>query len=278
MLIRMSGYWMHDDVAFLHARYVTPFTRHTHEEYSVGVILDGAMVFHWNGGEHVAGPTAISAINPGEVHTGEPARETGWEYRNMFIPPSAVSRIAPELGDKPHDINAPIISDWPLARKLFLAHRAAAPGAPPNLAKDVLLAEAIGALFSRHAARRSPASEARPAVRRAQDYLHVHFAEPVRLQVLAELVGLSQFHFIRTFARNTGLTPHAYQDQLRVAHGYRLLMSGVPACEAAAASGYADQSHFIRAFKRCYGVTPGMVARANGWAGKRPRRATVVDA
>ena len=40
-----------------------------------------------------------------------------------------------------------------------------------------------------------------------------------------------------------GLTPHAFQTNLRVAHARRMLAAGTPAAAVAAACGFADQAH-----------------------------------
>ena len=77
---------------------------------------------------------------------------------------------------------------------------------------------------------------------------------------LAELAGvacLSPYHFIRVFARHTGLTPHAWLMQLRARKAGELLRQGAPIAQAAASAGFADQSHLNRTFKRLLGYTPG---------------------
>lgn len=95
------------------------------------------------------------------------------------------------------------------------------------------------------------------AVALALDYLEAHFAENVSLAELAALAGVDRFHLLRAFRRRLGLPPHLYQTQLRLRHARRLLLAGEPAAMAAAAAGFADQSHLIRKFKATYGVTPG---------------------
>lgn len=67
---------------------------------------------------------------------------------------------------------------------------------------------------------------------------------------------------LRGFVRATGLTPHAYLMQRRIGLARRLIARGLPLAEAAAASGFADQSHMTRAFGRAYGLSPGAYARA----------------
>ncbi|RMF65685.1 MAG: AraC family transcriptional regulator, partial [Cyanobacteria bacterium J069] len=69
----------------LHAHYVThTFSRHAHETYAIGVILDGAEAFHYRGETHVAPAGSIVAIHPGELHTGHAAAADGWTYRMLY--------------------------------------------------------------------------------------------------------------------------------------------------------------------------------------------------
>jgi len=47
----------------------------------------------------------------------------------------------------------------------------------------------------------------------------------------------------------------------RVDRAKDMLLNGVPASEAAVASGFCDQSHMIRHLRRSFGVTPGAIIR-----------------
>ncbi len=66
----------------------------------------------------------------------------------------------------------------------------------------------------------------------------------------------------RRFREQTGVTPHAFQTNLRVEAARRMLAAGVPPAEVAAGCGFADQPHLTRVFKRAVGVSPGRYARA----------------
>ena len=57
-----------------------------------------------------------------------------------------------------------------------------------------------------------------------------------------------------------GLTPHAFQTNLRIARARALLSAGQPPAAVAATCGFADQAHLTRTFKRAVGVTPGRFA------------------
>ena len=87
-------------------------------------------------------------------------------------------------------------------------------------------------------------------------YLAENFSEDISLAELAALAGVDRFHLLRAFRRCLGL-PHLYQTQLRLRHVKRLMLAGESPAMAAAAAGFADQSHLIRKFKAAYGVTPG---------------------
>jgi AraC-like DNA-binding protein len=99
-------------------------------------------------------------------------------------------------------------------------------------------------------------------VARARELLHARFDAQVSLDELAHAAGLSRFALLRAFSRDLGMTPHAYQVQLRMAHACRLIASAVPIVEAALAVGYSEQSALQRPFRRLIGVTPGEYARA----------------
>ena len=98
-------------------------------------------------------------------------------------------------------------------------------------------------------------------VARAVQMLRDDPARAVTLAELAAMVGLTRFHFLRSFARETGLTPHAYQVQARLHLARRMIARGMPLADAAAEAGFADQSHLTRVFGRSYGMTPGAYAR-----------------
>ena len=63
---------------------------------------------------------------------------------------------------------------------------------------------------------------------------------------IAEEVGFSVFSFIRHFARAFGLSPCAWRTQARANEAAKLLREGKQAAEAAALSGFSDQSHMAR--------------------------------
>ena len=93
--------------------------------------------------------------------------------------------------------------------------------------------------------------------RRVRDFIDAHLEESVSIQALAEIAGLSMYHFARAFRRSEGMTPHDYLVQCRVRRVQELLAStDLPLSEIALAAGFSDQSHCARRFRERVGVTP----------------------
>jgi AraC-like DNA-binding protein len=109
---------------------------------------------------------------------------------------------------------------------------------------------------------RIKSSGATPSVRRARSRIDADPAAPLTLADLAREAGVSRFQLLRGFARELGLTPHAYVLQQRIALARRLIRARVALPEVALNAGFCDQSHLHRCFLRQFGVTPGRYASA----------------
>jgi transcriptional regulator GlxA family with amidase domain len=92
-----------------------------------------------------------------------------------------------------------------------------------------------------------------------REYILIHLAGNISNGVLAELVGLSVFHFARAFRRSAGVSPHRFLLQSRVERVKHLLVeTELPIVQIAILAGFADQSHCTRQFRKIAGITPGM--------------------
>ena len=81
---------------------------------------------------------------------------------------------------------------------------------------------------------------------------------------LAREAGLSPYHFLRTFERLTGITPHQYVRRARLRDAAsRLAMEREKVLDIAYDCGFGDVSNFNRAFRNEFGVSP-MTWKARG--------------
>lgn len=79
----------------------------------------------------------------------------------------------------------------------------------------------------------------------------------ISLDALAEVAGLSKYHFLRQFSQVVGMTPGAYLRTLRLCHAARKLRTtDLPILDIALSVGFADHPSFSRAFARHMGMTP----------------------
>jgi len=97
-------------------------------------------------------------------------------------------------------------------------------------------------------------------VRRAKHRIDQDPAAQLTLADLAGEAGVSRFQLLRGFARELGLTPHAYIVQQRLALARRLIRAGRCLAETSLVAGFCDQSHMTRCFVRHFGVTPSRYA------------------
>jgi AraC-like DNA-binding protein len=78
-----------------------------------------------------------------------------------------------------------------------------------------------------------------------------------KLAGLAHVAGLSPFHFLRTFVRVTGATPHQYMMRVRLRRaGLALKLRREKIVDIALECGFHDVSAFNRAFRAEFGVSP----------------------
>ena len=95
-------------------------------------------------------------------------------------------------------------------------------------------------------------------LRRVTEYIIEHLSETVRLGDLAAITGLSLSQFGRAFKASTGVTPHRWQLNSRIARAQDLLLSSsMPLAQIALVTGFVEQSHFSRVFKTVVGISPG---------------------
>jgi AraC family transcriptional regulator len=94
-------------------------------------------------------------------------------------------------------------------------------------------------------------------LRKVEDYVRERLAEDISIEVLAELVELSSFHFSRMFKQVTGMSPLQFVKRERIVRAQKLICeTSRSLIEIALEVGYTSPSHFAKVFRRVVGVTP----------------------
>jgi AraC-like DNA-binding protein len=94
-------------------------------------------------------------------------------------------------------------------------------------------------------------------LRRVKAYVDARLGGPISLDDLANVAGVSRFHFHRQFRKSVGVTPREYVLRARIERAKGLLTeSDLTVGEVSGAVGFADQSHFSNIFRRVTAMTP----------------------
>jgi AraC-like DNA-binding protein len=249
----------------LHARFVKhEYRPHSHRTWTIAVVQRGAARFQLDSTRQRADAGELFVLEPEAVHTGMAAVPEGWAYKVLYVEPAVLHDWTEGDGPAPRAARWVVFQDPSLRAALLAAHAALA-DAPNGLAVEEAVLRAVAGLAPHlrgAVAARGRAHGEHAAVRRARRYVQDRWDQPVSLAELAGVAGLSRFELLRRFAQQNGLTPHAFQRDLRIERARDMLDDGMPAAAVAAACGFADQPHFSRVFKRLVGVPPGAYARA----------------
>ncbi len=207
-------------------------------------------------------------IPPGVVHAGERAESGGgWEYSALYPGAGDLNAISAELVESKRTVDfgsRMLVRDIGLSRLLLNAIRVAVIS-PDPLERQGRIYGALECLIRCYGGHSRGDGRFAPLdvnIGRARDFINTHFADSLTANDIARTVGLSEFHFMRTFRAQTGLSVHAYLTQTRLDRAKTLLASGTEAALAAVAVGFFDQSHFSNAFRAHFGLTPMQFARA----------------
>ena len=232
------------------------FAPHRHDTYAIGITLGGVQAFDYRGAGRRSTCGQAFVLHPDELHDGRAGTDSGFRYRILYLDPGLIGEA---LGARPLPFVREAVCDDP--RLVAAIGPALADLDLPleDLQHDAIvtgLAQALAAA-DRSVPRRPLSAADRRAVRRARDYLGAGFARAVRSSELEAVTGLGRYALARHFRACLGTSPYRYLVMRRLDRARRLIAGGSSLCEAALASGFADQSHLTLHFRRAYGLAPG---------------------
>lgn len=208
-------------------------------------------------------PRSVVMGEPGEPWVLRPWSRMRGDFRVVRVDHDLCTVLGEQITPKLRTSGLPRgpQRDLTVARAFSDVYRAVERG--ERLAVDQRLVTLFAVMAAGKDRRLPPtAAVSRLGVEPARELLHARFAEQISLDELAAAAGVDKFVLLRAFSQQFGMTPHAYQVQLRVARAYRLIRKGVRLADAASAVGYSEQSALNRVFKKRVGTTPGEYARS----------------
>ncbi len=94
-------------------------------------------------------------------------------------------------------------------------------------------------------------------LRRVQAFVEDNLSTKLRVDQLADLIGLSPSHFMRVFRSRLGVTVRSYIESRRIEAAKELMLrTSARLTDIALQCGMTDQPHFTRVFRRNVGQPP----------------------
>ncbi|MCF4239049.1 AraC family transcriptional regulator [Acinetobacter baumannii] len=241
----------------------TCYKSHSHPTFSIGAIDEGNSVFQSSFGTAQKISAGTLVIFPAHVeHSCNPMPNQAWSYQMLHLDLAWLNQLYSEFQEQGLDLHIPqhkplIIKDESLYEAFTEMNETLFDAQKLIFEKEQSLLHCLIHLLLPHFI----LEEIQKPQYLYKDFLNlidvISSSEGfISLEELAQRVGLSRYAIIRLFKANVGLTPHAFQINLKINQAREQLKQGVPLAELAVNLGFSDQSHFHKAFKAHTGVTP----------------------
>jgi AraC-like DNA-binding protein/uncharacterized protein with PQ loop repeat len=237
-----------------------------HDAFTVATVVEGTFKYRSETASALLYPGAVLLGNCGTCFECGHDHETGDRCIALHVSPEAFAEVASSAAGSerfrfPLDMLPASAAITPWLVKFYADRTNVRLARSEPLDADVsvlqFLEEMIGltADAKLSAVQVSARDEARlSAIIR---YIELNSSEKLDLNQMSTIAGVSKYHFLRTFRRTVGLTPHQFVlgIRLRRAAGH-LLTTAAPIAAIAFEAGFGDLSTFNARFRKQFGVSP----------------------
>nr|WP_295894912.1 AraC family transcriptional regulator [uncultured Vibrio sp.] len=237
------------------------YSKHAHEEYSIGLTLKGRQDFFCKNAFYKSPPGGVMLFNPEDIHDGHSGGEQNLEYVMLYVHPDEFSPLFRSLGYAGKSelrLKDTLFDDPMLRQQVWSMSGLLQSSSISQIDYESNLYSLAQTLVKNHGSLDLGVRYSRTdtLLLRAKDFILANFGEEISIDAIAASANMSKYHFIRMFRAQFGITPHQYVLNCRINHARKRLLSGLSATQAAVASGFADVSHLNRNFKQVFGMTP----------------------
>ena len=231
-----------------------------HTWYSIAIVLTGTFQYRSPVGDALMTPGSIMLGSPGQCFECGHEHAEGDRCVSFWFAPEYFERLAADAGvvmAPPFGVPRipPVRATAPMVAAAA-ANVMDAAQAPWNEIGVELAGRVVALARGVRTGYRAPL-KAEARVTRIVRSLDAAVQLPRTIDEMAVDAGLSPFHFLRTFERLTGVTPHQYVVRARLREaGLRLISTADRVVDVALECGFGDVSNFNRTFRAEFGLSP----------------------
>jgi len=245
---------------------------HVHEEcLEVSLCLRGDLAMEIGGSVYPFRPGTMFVTGPESLHRIRSYPKGMGKYWFLFrIPKDGFPLLGLPQGEA-DSLTAALtgLADRPISgtdevkrlfKRLFLLYDTLPAGTPE---RSLRLRSAVLALLLAVVDAAAATSHERGETRlgRLVDEMREHPERAYPLDKISESLGFSPSNLLVRFKRLTGLPPHAFLLEQRIAHAKKMLASGMSVAVVAHRLGFSSSQHFSGQFKAATGSSPTGMCR-----------------
>jgi AraC-like DNA-binding protein len=227
-----------------------------HSVFTIAAVVEGTFNYHADTGKAVLYPGAIMLGNYGACYQCGHQHSAGDRCIALQLEPERFGEIA---GSGRYAFAAPVLpSADRLLPQIARMERLAdfEPLAAEEAAADIVEAIVEVASGAVPPPQRVSARDER-RISQALRHIEEHAEEPIDLEGLAGVAGMSKYHFLRVFRRSLGVTPYRCLLAVRMRRAAaRLSQSQERVSAICYEAGFGDLSTFNHRFRELFGASP----------------------
>lgn len=234
------------------------FPNHFHEHYVIGFMEDGERILSCKNKEYHISSNVIVLFNPEDNHSCIQQGDRPMYFRGFNISKTTMEYLTKEVTGKKElpVFSTNVLLDEDLLCYLKPLHKMIM-ARSNEFEKEELLFLIISYLIKKYSHPfDDPVPECREEIKKACEFLNLHYAEAISLEQICQWSNLSKSSLLRAFTKEKGVTPYRYLETIRINKAKKMLEEGKTPTDVAFLTGFSDQSHFTNYFSKFIGLTP----------------------
>ena len=232
---------------------------HIRQNYVIHVVIDGKGILDFRGKRWNISKDQMFILFPGMESTYYADKEDPWYYCWIGFQGESAGKIVENIGFDPQTPVLTFKDAYKIENEVKRMLGARELTLDGKLRRNAGMMEILSDMI-RESARRAGNdgitniySYSEYAVR----YINNHFSEKIRIQDLADHIGISRSYFVKLMKQETGMSPQEYLIETRMRRASDLLSrTNDPVRVVAAECGYDDALAFSKVFKSRFGLNP----------------------